>query len=81
MRNPKRIAEIFELLNTIWMNSPDLRFNQLIYNLQRIYSSQNNGVGQVKETIDDGFSRVGYDFFHLEDDDFIQFLKELIANA
>ncbi|RDH41251.1 DNA glycosylase AlkZ-like family protein [Zooshikella ganghwensis] len=38
MRDPQRIKQVLELINQIWMNSPDLRFNQLIYNLQYDYS-------------------------------------------
>lgn len=49
MRNPERIEELLELIKEIWCKNPDLRFNQLIYNLQYDYSQKNGGTGQVKE--------------------------------
>ncbi|MBF9002712.1 DUF1040 family protein [Vibrio sp. NFV-1] len=40
MRDPKRIEELLTLLNQIWMRNPDLRFNQLIYDLQSGFSQK-----------------------------------------
>ncbi|MBU2713168.1 hypothetical protein [Zooshikella harenae] len=77
MRDPQRIKQVLELINQIWMNSPDLRFNQLIYNLQYDYSHQNGGVGKIQETERDGFVRVGFDLFNVEDDEFIKYLKSV----
>ena len=75
MRDPKRIQEILDLINQIWLKDPDLRFNQLIYNLQSGYSHINYGIGKVTEQETDGFSREGYDLFNLEDDSFIEYLR------
>ncbi len=35
MRNPARIKRILEKIEIIWESKPDLRMNQLIYNLCR----------------------------------------------
>lgn len=57
MKDPKHIQELLELIKEIWLRDPDLRFNQLLYNLQYGYSYKNEGVGQVKEIGPDGFTR------------------------
>ena len=80
MRDPYRIHEILKLLEQAWVKDPDLRFNQLIYNLQYGYSQSNGGIGQVKESSTDGFERIGFDLFNLEDDDFINYVQEVIEN-
>ena len=81
MRGPKRISECLGLIKEIWEKDPDLRFNQLIYNLQGGYSHENEGVGKVEEVIEKGFSKIGFDLFNLEDEQFIQYLRDMIANA
>jgi len=75
MRNPNRIRELLDLVNRIWLNDPDLRFNQLIYNLQSGYSHSNGEVGKITEPEVDGFARVGFDLFNLEDDLFLEYLR------
>lgn len=75
MKDPKRIQEILDLIYEIWQRSPELRFNQLIYNLQFDYSQKNGGIGQVKKTSSDGFEQVGFDFFNLDDSAFIEYLR------
>jgi len=80
MRDPARIPEILELINELWLKHPDLRFNQLIYNLQWEYSQENKGVGKVIEKASDGFEKTGFDLFNLEDNDFIKFLKAKKSN-
>ena len=42
MRNESRIPEIQALIESIWRASPDLRYMQLIYLLQRRYTQQYN---------------------------------------
>ena len=42
----KRITRILTLLFKIWEQQPDLRFNQLVQNLQALYSQQNNNFGK-----------------------------------
>ena len=80
MREPERIQEILDLINEIWQRSPDLRFNQLIYNIQYGYSQENGCAGQVKEVSADGFTRTGFDFFNLEDSNFTEYLRSVILN-
>lgn len=75
MRDPERIQELLGLVKQIWLKDPDLRFNQLLYILQRDYSDKNNGVGEVKEIKADDFTRIGFDFFNVEDDVFIGYLR------
>ena len=80
MRDPVRIQKLLDLLKELWLKDPDLRFNQLIYNLQREYSFKNNNVGLVKEQEVDGFAREGFDLFNTEDDSFIDFIQGKISN-
>jgi len=81
VRDPARIEELINLLKELWLVDPDLRFNQLIYILQNEYSYQNNGQGQIKEVEADGYERIGYDLFNLEDNNFIEYLKTKVTNA
>ncbi len=78
MRDPERIKEILDLVNELWQKDPDLRFNQLIYNLQWGYSKKNGDAGQVES---DGFTRTGFDFFNLEDNDFLEYIQEVISSG
>ena len=80
MRDPKRIEELLTLLNQIWMRNPDLRFNQLVYDLQSGYSHKNRNIGKIIETDSDGLQKVGYDFFNIEDDKFIDYLKQVLVS-
>ncbi|MCM3718104.1 hypothetical protein [Fictibacillus phosphorivorans] len=83
MREPERIERILNLLNTIWQQQPDWRFNQLISNLQNLYSQQNNGYGRRKaiQKTDYGEINSSYlDFFFLEDDKWEEFLVKIIDN-
>lgn len=77
MRNPKRIKELMDILTAIWELQPDVRFNQLLHSLQYMYK---NGKYVKKAYVDEvgwGTSHVFYpDLFNVEDDDFIEFLKE-----
>lgn len=83
MRNPHRIDRALRLLQLIWTQQPDTRFFQLIHNLQVEYREQHEWKGTVVyEKIADAESHVMfqrqelYDFYNLEDDDFIAFLKQ-----
>ncbi len=75
MRDPKRIEMTLSLLRELWGSNADLRFNQLIYNLQREFSFENEGKGKVTEISQEGCQSVAYDLFSVEDDTFIQFLE------
>ncbi|WP_419238512.1 hypothetical protein ACN08P_18000 [Photobacterium leiognathi subsp. mandapamensis] len=77
MRNPERITESLDLIKEIWLKQPDLRFNQLIYSLQQQYSELHGEKGQVKAVDQDGFAQIGFDLFNVEDDRFIEFLKNV----
>ena len=80
MRDSNRIKEIFTLLEEIWIKNPDLRFNQFMYNLQRDYSNNHDGFGLVEANDADGFTKTGFDFFNLEDEEFIEYLRSLVVN-
>lgn len=55
MRDPKRIEATLSLLKELWSNNADLRFNQLMYNnLQREFSLENDGKGQITEISQEG---------------------------
>ncbi|TQV74103.1 hypothetical protein FLL45_14700 [Aliikangiella marina] len=75
MRDPERIDEILDLIGRIWKKYPDLRFQQLIYICQSEYSEMHKGLGKVESEEKDGFKRVGFDLFNLEDDQFLKYLK------
>lgn len=78
MRNPERIKEVLDTLTKVWEVQPDTRFNQLIYNLQREYSRE---VGRTF-FIDGRFpSQEPYDLFNVEDDKFLEFLKNKIKEG
>lgn len=80
-RDPNRIPEILALLSCLWQKNQDIRFFQMIFNLQSQYSSQNNDFGKVKGKTNNGIEKHAFDFFYLEDDELIKFLKkELNAN-
>ncbi|EGQ8132272.1 hypothetical protein C4C99_RS20675 [Vibrio parahaemolyticus] len=79
MRDPKRIETTLLLLKELWGNNSDLRFNQLMYNLQREFSLENDGKGQITEISQEGIQHVGYDLFYIEDDIFIQFLERKLT--
>lgn len=81
LREQARIQRILALLQSIWELQPDLRFNQLVSNLQRMYSSQNDGYGSRKVKEKCGYEEVEtsyMDFFYLEDDEWEEFLISLI---
>ena len=80
MRDPERIQETLGLIEKLWRKDSDLRFNQLIYNLQWGYSQENGGIGKVEEVVDKGYSRFGFDLLDLEDDSFIEYLRKQVMS-
>lgn len=77
MRDHRRIDRILTLLHKIWEHQPDVRFNQLISNLQFLYSQENNNMGrrQVYRKENVNFEETSYlDLFYLEDDKWEEFL-------
>lgn len=83
MREKDRIQRILSLINVIWQQQPDVRFNQLISNLQHLYSIQNEGYGKrtMKEQdfIGEEVNASYLDFFYLEDTEWETFLETIIA--
>jgi uncharacterized protein YihD (DUF1040 family) len=88
MRNPRRINKLMVLLELIWQECPDIRFNQLIHNLQVEYNQDKSGV-YTRELWEKNEHRgiVSYhqnpvtDLFYVEDEEFITFLeKKLVDN-
>lgn len=79
MRDPKRIPKILTLMNKIWEQQPDLRFNQLVQNLQSLYSYKYQNDGKRHWYQKDGGMTCQndvVDLFYVEDDQWEQFLKE-----
>jgi hypothetical protein len=82
MRDPKRINQAMYYLNKIWMNQPDTRFNQLIYNLQHEFNKVHQDK-YTKKLYHKESSQLHFMFvqtnvvelFDVEDDQFIEFLK------
>ena len=81
MRSESRIAEIQALIESIWRASPDLRYMQLIYLLQRSYTQQHGKNGIVEAEDSDGFPKVGFDLFNVEDENLIRFLKQVAKSG
>lgn len=82
MRDPNRIKRILTLLQQIWEQQTDVRFNQLLSNLQSLYSQENNSFGRrevyTKNFID--IEKTSYlDFFYLEDDKWEEFLISYLS--
>ncbi|MCM3112818.1 hypothetical protein [Lederbergia lenta] len=82
MRETERISTIMLLLQRIWEQQPDVRFNQLISNLQQVYSAQNKGYGQrmiiEKGPFGDEIKSSYLDLFYLEDDKWEAFLQRIV---
>lgn len=85
MRNPERIPQVMSLLTLIWDKQPDVRFNQLIINLQYEYDRKNGE--HWRETLYKREKLVNHeilversvvDLFSLEDDKFIAYLEEKV---
>lgn len=79
MREIARIHRILSLLEKIWEQQQDVRFNQLVANLQHMYSIQNEGYGKknVKELdfMGQEIESSYLDFFNLEDEEWEKFLQ------
>jgi len=69
MRDPARIDAILSKLREIWMQDPDMRFGQLVYNLY----------WEMPETRKMGMT--GIDMFYVEDDPFERRLAEVISGG
>ncbi|MBT2641740.1 hypothetical protein J7I80_05855 [Bacillus sp. ISL-41] len=82
MREKARIQRILSLLDTVWLQQPDVRFNQLISNLQHMYTVQNEGYGKRKMKEQDFWGKEvdsSYlDFFYLEDTEWESFLESIV---
>ncbi|WP_141130640.1 hypothetical protein [Virgibacillus dokdonensis] len=82
IREIERINRIMSLIQRIWEEEPDIRFNQLISNLQYMYSSQNEGYGQrmmiEKGSSGDETESSYLDFFYLEDKEWEAFLQKIV---
>lgn len=79
MRNPKRIKTIMNILTEIWELQPDIRFNQLIHNLQTEYANKYPAYYRkaFEEEVGWGMIPIVYkDLFNVEDDEFLTFLQE-----
>ena len=81
MRSESRIAEIQALIESIWRANPDLRYMQLIYLLQLSYTQQHDRNGIVETEDSDGFPKVGFDLFNVEDAKLIRFLQLVAKNG
>jgi len=75
VRDPERIDEMLGLISRIWKKYPHFRFQQLMYILQSEYSEMHKGIGKVESEEIDGFKKVGFDLFNLEDEKFLQYLE------
>lgn len=68
-RDPGRIDAVLSKLREVWMQDPDMRFGQQVYNLY----------WQMPETKKTG--EVGIDMFYVEDDAFERRLNEVIREG
>lgn len=53
IQDAKRIDRILEKIDSLWKDSPEIRFMQLIYILQNINSRRHQGYGKVEQKMDD----------------------------
>lgn len=67
MRNPKRIYPIMQQIQTYWFANPDLRFGQLLENLQ------------LKLKLEAAKEGIATDIFYLEDDKMSELLKKVLG--
>jgi len=67
-REPERIDRILALIKELWLCDMDLRFFQLVFIIQSMYSDANNGFGKVEGMTGLEISKTGYNFSLLEDD-------------
>ena len=81
MRDPARIDEILGSIGKIWKLHPDFRFFQLLYILQNEYSEANNGLGKVESIGKDGFKKIGFDLFNVEDQLFQEYLEKSLKQG
>ncbi|GGH71608.1 hypothetical protein GCM10010978_07740 [Compostibacillus humi] len=85
MREEKRIPRILSLLEALWKQQPELRFHQLISNLQHVYSDENANYGkqQVRKLDESGnwVPSACLDFFYLEDEKWEAFLQEQLTKT
>ena len=66
MRDKRRIALILDEIERLWKSAPDIRYFQLISNLERMYEDE---------------YEMKTDLFYLEDDDFLKWLKTINFKA
>ncbi len=58
MRDPERIEEMLQLLKDVWLQSPDLRLGQLVFNAARMRDSKINDVYSIEdEALQEGLRR------------------------
>ncbi len=77
MRKKERINTVIKLLADIWKTYPDMRFFQLIYVAQTIFSRNNQNYGRVDSIDREGITAIGYDLFNVEDEEVINLLCNL----
>ena len=58
MRDPKRIDEMLDLLRQIWIQEPDLRLGQLVFNAARMRELEISDVYSIEdESLQKGLRR------------------------
>lgn len=78
MRPLERIDEISNLIKEIWNELPGMRYMQLIYVLQSSFSEKNKNIGRIEAPEVGTNSRIGFDLFHIEDDELKLFLESFL---
>ena len=82
MRERERIDRILVLIKELWLLDEDSRFLQMIFNLERSYSKNNNNEGLVRyEEMENGrpWEKNYTDLFHLDDNKLEAYLGRLIS--
>ena len=80
MRPLERIDEISHLIKEIWNEMPGMRYMQLIYVLQSNFSERNYEIGKIEGRGDGTDSRIGFDLFHIEDEELKSFLESFLTD-
>ncbi len=82
MNKSNKINDVITILKLIWEKQPDIRFNQLIHNLQHDYANKvQRYLTELYEMEDHNriksFRKVNIvDLFDVKDDDFYEFLVQ-----
>ena len=83
MRDINRIDKITNIINEIWKLDPDLRFNQLVENLNYLYIQEKSFPAKEIWVYEESLKNFVYNgtdksIFYVEDDNYYDFLQSYL---